>query len=261
MFRSISDRCCIRTAAHDGLFTIYLCRPPVNVLNATMMTQIHSAVEIAEADDTVRAVMITGAGERVFSAGVEVADHSRERMQESMDVFHRLLAKLQAFSLPTAAALNGAAMGGGLELALACDMILSTADAKIGHPEIKLASIAVPGILMLQGRMPPNRLVELLAGGEPISGQDACAMGLVNRLVPKEGFEQECGNFMARFTRMSRPVLRLLKRVLVESRGKTLESGIVPMSRIYVEELLKLEDAAEGIEAFAQKRAPRWKHR
>ena len=79
-------------------------------------------------------------------------------------------------------------------------------------------------------------------------------MGLVNRLVPKEGFEQECGIFMAQFTRMSRPVLRLLKRVLVESRGKTLESGIMPMSRIYVEELLKLEDAAEGIEAFAQKR-------
>jgi cyclohexa-1,5-dienecarbonyl-CoA hydratase len=251
----------ILTDKRDGLLTISLRRAPVNVLHVPMIDEILAVVEKAEADGEVRAVMITGHGLRVFSAGVEVLDHSRERIQETFDHFGRLLTRLQAYSLPTVAALNGPCIGGGVELALACDMIIATSSARIAQPEVNLASVAFPGILMLQHRIPPNLLIELMASGEPIQAADAHRIGLVNRIVEADDFEKSSREFMTQFTGKSRPVLQFLKRAIIEARGKTLESGLLKLSRMYVDELLILEDADEGIIAFAQRRTPVWKHR
>ncbi len=251
----------IDTSSLQGVFVIRLSRPPVNVIHAPMMTEIIAALDLAESHNGVRAVLIIGAGSGVFSAGVEIADHSRERVSELMSDFSQVLRRIAATSLPTVAALNGTTLGGGLELALACDMMIAVPDARIGFPEIKLASIAFPGILMLQGRLPDNRIVELLAGGEPMDGIEAHRWGLVNRLFDPDAFESQAMGFMAQFTRMSRPVLRLMMRTLKEARGNSLVSGFESASRIYLDELLQLEDADEGIRAFAEKRRPVWKHR
>lgn len=251
----------IGTASQDGVFVIRLSRPPVNVLHAPMMTELIAALDFAESHTHDRAVLIMGSIPGVFSGGVEIADHSRERVGELMADFSRVLRRLGAMSLPTVAALNGTTLGGGLELALACDMMIAVPHAKIGLPEIRLASIAFPGILMLQGRLPDKRIVEMLAGGEPMDGVEAHRLGLVNRLFDHDSFESQAMTFMGQFTRMSRPVLRLMMRTLKEARGQTLDTGFESASRIYMDELLRLEDADEGIEAFAQKRRPVWKHR
>jgi cyclohexa-1,5-dienecarbonyl-CoA hydratase len=226
-----------------------------------MMAEIEDALDVAEYQTQDRAVLITGTGARVFSAGVEIADHSRERVESLMVDFVRLLRRLGTLSLPTVAGLNGATLGGGLELALACDMMVAVPDAKIGFPEIKLASIAFPGILMLQGRIPPNRIVELLAGGDSIDGVEAYRMGMVNRLIGRESFDADVTGFMGQFTRLSRPVLKLMMRTLKEAKGKTLDAGFDAASRIYLDELLPLEDVVEGLSAYAEKRSPIWKHR
>jgi cyclohexa-1,5-dienecarbonyl-CoA hydratase len=244
-----------------GVCTIRLSRPPVNVLHAPMMLEIGTALDQAEASSEVCVIVFTGARSGMFSAGVEVADHSPERIAGLMAEFARLLRRLRGFSLPSVAALNGTTLGGAFELALACDMMIATPDARIGHPEIRLASIAFPGILMLQGRLPPNRIVELLASGEPMDGAEAHRLGLVNRLVDADAFDAQTLDFVRSYTRMSRPVLQLMMRTLHQARGQDLETGFESAQRIYLEELLVLEDADEGIRAFAEKRAPVWRHR
>lgn len=251
----------INTHLGDGLFTIRLARPPVNVLHAPMMAEIEAALDAAESNPDVRTVVITGHGQKVFSAGVEVADHSPELMARLIEDEHRFSTRVSACTLPTIAALNGLALGGGLELALSCDMLISVPDARIGNPEIKLASIAFPGILMLQGRLPANHIAELLIGGEPISGAEAHRLGLVNALVDPGSFEADVARFASRFTSKSRPVLQLMVRTLKQLRGKTLETGFAEGARMYMDELLPLEDVMEGLDAFAEKRPPVWKHR
>ena len=251
----------IVTEAVDAVATIRLARAPVNVLHGPMMREISTALDWASSSQDIRTVVITGQGMRVFSAGVEIADHSPEMVEQSIEDFAVLLRKLQDFSLPTIAALNGATLGGGFELATACDMMLSVPDAKIGHPEIKLASIAFFGILMLQRRLPANVITELLAGGEPLLGADAHLLGLVNELVSKENFVVDVARFASQFARMSRPVLQLMMKTLRLARGKSLETGVDEATGLYLSELLPLEDVTEGLSAHAAKRPPAWKHR
>ncbi len=251
----------IRTDSREGVFTITLCRQPVNVLHAPMMAEIEAALDVAQQQTHDRAVVITGSGMRVFSGGVEIADHSREAIGQLTIDFHRLLRKLQTFPVPTIAGLNGATLGGGVELALACHMMVCVPDAKIGFPEIKLASIAFPGILMLQGRVPQSRIAEMLAGGDPMDGTEAHRIGLVNRLVSRETFDADVAAYAAQFARHSRPVLNLMMRTLRQAQGNTLETGFDAGQRMYLDELLPLEDVDEGLNAYAQKRAPVWKHR
>lgn len=251
----------IRTAARDGIFEIRLARPPANVLHAPMMAEIGAALDEAAGREELCALAVTSALPRLYSGGVEVADHSRARIAALMADFAALLRRLRDFPLPTVAALHGDTLGGGLELALACDMMVAVPQARLGHPEIRLASIAFPGILMLQGRLPPNVITELLASGEPLSGADAHRLGLVNRLLEPADFDAELRAFLAPYTRLSRAALRLLMRTLRGARGQTLDSGFDAAARLYLDELLALEDAEEGVRAFAEKRAPAWKHR
>lgn len=251
----------LRSERADGLLTVFLARPPVNVLHVPMMAELQAVLDAASEDRDLRAILITGTGERVFSAGVEVADHTRERIVETMEAFHPLLARLRDHPLPIAAGLNGAALGGGCELALACDMIVAAPGARLGQPEIKLASLALPATLLLQGRLPANLIAEMLLGGEPLAADEAHRRGLVNRIIADDDFLAGCRAFMARFTGLSRPVVALMKKALAEARGASYEAGMAAMERITLDELLPLEDSGEGLDAFLEKRPPRWRHR
>ena len=113
---------------------------------------------------------------------------------------------------------------------------------------------------MLQGRLPSNKIVEMLAGGEPIDGREAHRLGLVNQLIDAADFDAGVAAFAATFARMSRPVLQLMMRVLKGASGQTLQSGHDAAARIYIDELMPLDDVEEGLAAFAEKRSPIWKH-
>ena len=137
----------------DALATITINRPPHNVLDIALMEELNRALDIAAQEESAKLLMITAAGEKVFSAGVDVMDHTPDKVVQMIDVFHGILKRLMVFPLPTVAALNGSAMGGGCELALACDMAVATEETKIGQPEIKLgvfppiAAILMPRII------------------------------------------------------------------------------------------------------------------
>jgi enoyl-CoA hydratase len=251
----------VRTVTANGLLTVWLERPPVNVLHAESMRELQVTIEQVRDNVDVRAVLITGAGERAFCAGVSVSDHGPERGAETVEAFLSLLTLLREFPLPVVAALNGATLGGGCELALACDMIVSKPNIKIGQPEIKLATLPTPAMLLMQGRVPANMIAEMVLGGEPIDGTEAQRIGLVNALVSEADFMADCERFMQRFTRMSRPVLVLAKQALRHARGDLFEREAVALKQRVRPGLAALEDFKEGLAAFAEKRPARWMHR
>ena len=251
----------IRTAKGNGLLTVWLDRPPVNVLHAESMRELQAALAQARDDLDVRAVLLTGTGERAFCAGVSVADHGPARSAETVEAFLALLTLLREFPLPVVAALNGAALGGGCELALACDMIVSKPEVKIGQPEIKLATLPTPAMLLMQGRLPANTIAEMILGGDPIDGTEARRIGLVNALVSQVDFMADCERFMQRFTRMSRPVLVLAKQGLRQARGDLFEREAHGLKQRLRPALGALADFEEGLAAFAEKRPARWAHR
>lgn len=258
----MSDYKFIKTWDADGAAWISVNRPPLNVLDIATMIELNQALTAVKArEGEVRALVITAEGEKAFSAGVDVGDHTPDKVDRMIEVFHEIFRNLDRLEIPTIAAVKGAALGGGCELAIFCDMIVAADTLKIGQPEIKvgvfppLAAVALPYLI------PEKRAFELIAGGEVIRAQEALALGLVNRVVPLASFDEEFGKFLRVFTTLSGAVLRSTKKAIRAARGQSFPEALARVERIYLGELMPTEDAQEGLAAFLEKRAPVWRHR
>ncbi|MBI1907198.1 MAG: enoyl-CoA hydratase/isomerase family protein [Rhodocyclales bacterium] len=244
-----------------GLITITLDRPPYNVLDIALMEELNHALDAAAAEPSAKVLMITAAGEKVFSAGVDVMDHTPDKVVQMIDVFHGILKRLMVFPLPTVAALNGSAMGGGCELAIACDMVIASESAKLGQPEIKLgvfppiAAILMPKIIALP------KVMELLLGGGLIDAAEAERLGMLNRVVSRETFRADARAFVEQFLSLSRVALIYTKRAIREASGKPFFEALFTVEQIYLKELMGTTDAVEGLNAFMEKRKPVWTDR
>ncbi|MEW6490906.1 MAG: enoyl-CoA hydratase-related protein [Thermodesulfobacteriota bacterium] len=257
----MSDYKFIKTWDADGAAWISVNRPPLNVLDISTMIELNQALTAVKArEGEVRALVITAEGEKAFSAGVDVGDHTPDKVDRMIEVFHEIFRNLDRLEIPTIAAVRGAALGGGCELAIFCDMIVAADTLKIGQPEIKvgvfppLAAVALPYLI------PEKRAFELIAGGEVIRAQEALALGLVNRVVPLASFDEEFGKFLRVFTTLSGSVLRATKKAIRAARGQSFPEALARVERIYLGELMPTEDAQEGLAAFLEKRAPVWRH-
>jgi len=244
-----------------GLITITIDRPPYNVLDIALMEELNHALDQGAKEESAKVLMITSAGEKVFSAGVDVMDHTPDKVVQMIDVFHGILKRLMVFPLPTVAALNGSAMGGGCELAIACDMVVAAEGTKIGQPEIKLgvfppiAAILMPKIVSLP------KVMELLLGGGLIDAAEAERLGMVNRVVPRESFRADARAFVEQFLSLSRVALIYTKRAIREASGKPFFEALFTVEQIYLKELMATADAVEGLNAFMEKRKPVWTDR
>lgn len=248
-------------SAADGLITIELDRPPQNVLGIAAMAELSRAVDAAANDESAKALVITGRGEKAFSAGVDVMDHTPDKVVEMIETFHGLVKRLLAFPLPTIAALNGATMGGGCEIALACDMVLAKEGIKIGQPEIRLGVFPPIAAILLPHCVPANRVMELLLGGGLVGATEAAAMGLVNRVYPAETFREDCRAFAAQFLSLSRVALVHTKRAIRTAAGKPFLEALDALERIYLKDLMASADAVEGLRSFVERRKPVWTNR
>lgn len=247
-------------SADDGLLTITLKRPPVNVLNIAMLAELGRALDAAAADASVRVLLLTGQGEKFFSAGVDVADHTSERVEEMFTAFHGALRRLRDFPVPTVAALNGSALGGGLELALACDMLLAVDGAQLGQPEIRLGVFAPVAAILLPRLLPPAVANEMLLGGAPLDAAAALRYGLLNRVLPRASFAADVAAFLQPYLQLSRAAQVQNKCALREAGGKSFDAALALLERRYLHELMATADAQEGIAAFLEKRVPLWRH-
>ncbi|MFQ5537975.1 MAG: enoyl-CoA hydratase/isomerase family protein [Gemmatimonadota bacterium] len=241
-----------------GLRVLRLRRPPVNVLTIEMMKEMAGVVAAVGGDAGAAALLVTGEG-KAFCAGVDVADHTADRVEEMLVTFHDLLTALSGLEIPVVAAVNGAALGGGLELALACDVILARAGAKLGQPEIRLGVFPPYAVAVLPARIGMGAAMDLCLSGRTVTAEDALSLGLVQQVHPREDFEAAAREYAADLAALSPAVVRLAKRALRSTAPGVTREELRRMEEIYLNELMKLEDAEEGLAAFMEKRPPVWK--
>jgi enoyl-CoA hydratase len=239
-------------------------RPPVNSLNAKAYQEIHDAFCECEQDDSIRAVILTGAGEKIFTAGLDVKEVAGKSIPDYFAfgrVSRECLDKIAGIQKPTIAAVFGFVLGGALELALACDLRIATPDAKMGCPEINLGII--PGSGGTQ-RMPRligiGKTKELLFSGDFVSGEEAYRIGLVNKIVPQETLLDEAKAWAQKFAAKPRVAMTMVKHAIDHGMDMDLSSALTFETDCFVQAYVS-EDGREGFQAFIEKRKPSFKGR
>ncbi|HKO05920.1 MAG TPA: enoyl-CoA hydratase/isomerase family protein [Candidatus Acidoferrales bacterium] len=241
--------------SNDRIARVTIDRAPLNVLDIGMIAEIGEALVRLPAHNEF--IVFQGAGGN-FSAGSEVADHTPERVGRLLGAFHRVFHEMGAGHAVTIAAVEGQCLGGGCELAMCCDFIMATESATFGFPEIKLGCFPPIAMVALPRMMPGHAAFDLILTGRTISAQEASALGMVTRVVPEGGLAEAVGGLLAEMKHLSPPVLRLTRR-LTRSAGYTEEEKeLAAIENMYLEELIRTQDAVEGVKAFLEKRAPVW---
>ena len=255
----------LRLSSSDGVATLTVERPrALNALDPATLRELARAVRDIRRDAGVRAVVVTGAGERAFSAGADIRALAAMRPAEGhaySRLGHEVLSRLEALPLPVVAALNGLALGGGLELALACDLIVAAEHARLGLPEINLGLLpGFGGTQRLVRRVGLARARELIYLGHMIPAEEALRIGLVNRVVPRERLAAEAAALAAQLATKAPVALGQAKRATAVAGDAALDTGC----RYEVEAFgiaFATEDRVEGLHAFLEKRPPAWKGR
>ena len=245
---------------HEGVARITLNRPPLNVLNIAMMKEINQALESIQNDTSIKVLVITGNG-KAFSGGVDVADHVGDEVSKMIEVFHRMFRLLNSLPQPTLAVLNGSALGGGCELAVFCDMVISSEAAKIGQPEIKVGVFAPIASIVFPKLLSMKKALELQLTGDVIDAQEAVRIGLINQAVPADKLGEASETMIKKLSSLSGTVLSLTKKTTILGLESDFESVLKNVEHVYLNELMKTEDAEEGLQAFLEKRNPVWKNK
>jgi len=243
----------------DGMAKVSINRPPLNILNAQTLVELTLALEKARNDESVSVVLITGVGDRAFSAGVDVKDHLPENVGSTLTVFNKVFYTLESLDKPTVAVVDGLALGGGCELAIACDMIIASEKAQFGQPEIKVGAIPPVAVVLLPKLVGRDKAFELIMTGDVITAAEAKQIGLVNRVVPQEKLEEATEELVAKLKENSPVVLKLTRMALHQSLDLDFKKGLEKVTDIYLNLLIRTEDAVEGLKAFLEKRKPQWK--
>jgi cyclohexa-1,5-dienecarbonyl-CoA hydratase len=248
----------IQTELKDGVATLTLNRPPVNVLNIEMMEEINTYLDGLKKERSLKLLVIQAVG-KAFSAGVDVGEHMGDMAPKMIETFHRMFRFMDALKVPSLGLVNGSALGGGCELALYCDMVIATERAKFGQPEIQVGVIPPIAALIFPRLIGRKKAMELILMGETISAQEAYTLGLVNKVVPEASLAQEAETFIGKFAKLSGIVLKLTKEATLKGLNDDIDQGLKKIEKIYLDQLMKTHDAMEGLKAFLEKRKPTWK--
>ena len=233
--------------------------PPVNALNRAVVEGLDTALTELIDDPGVRILVIRGAGEKAFVAGADIKEFPTTDTGGGKAIpLAGTLERLEACRLLTIAELHGFCLGGGLELAMACDFRVAAEDAQLGQPEVKLGLIpGAGGTQRLPRLIGRSRALLLNTVGDPISGAQAYKWGLVEKVVPRGELEGAVVELAQRLAGQSPAAIATLKRLHVETRGLPLSAGLEAESRGFAE-CLRSEDGQEGVAAFLEKRSPVW---
>lgn len=233
---------------------------PLNILNIATMEQINEALDDFLEDDTLKVVVIGHHG-KSFSAGVDVGEHMGDTARKMLEVFHGIFKRLNRIQVPTVACVKGAALGGGCEVAAFCDIILASEKAKFGNPEIKVGVFPPVSAVIFPFIIGEKKSFELLLQGEIINADESHRIGLVNHVFPLESYDQEVTTFIERFTKLSTTVLQYTKKAIKMSIDSDFDKKLDEIEDLYLNQLMTTHDANEGLQAFIEKRAPKWQNR
>jgi cyclohexa-1,5-dienecarbonyl-CoA hydratase len=252
----------IKFMIEDRVARITLARPPLNILNIAMMQEIGSALDdLVGERELVAIVFMAAPDSRAFTAGVAIEEHVEETIYQMLDSFHAIFRSLSQLAKPTIAVVDGAALGGGCELVAGCDIVISSERSRFGQPEIKLGVFPPVACVLLPLVIGEKRARELILTGDLIDATEAARLGLVNYVVPGDRLEQKTQEILFKLRECSGVALEATRRALDLGRGRSLDSVLAAVEDMYLNELMKTEDANEGLKAFMEKRKPVWRNR
>jgi cyclohexa-1,5-dienecarbonyl-CoA hydratase len=239
----------VELAIKNRVARVTLNAPPRNILTAALQDEMRGVLQSLRGQDGHNVVIIDSAIAGVFSAGADVKEHvGRDNCERMLKAAHALIAELLRSPVPTICVVDGVCLGGGFELALACDQIRCTPDSTFGTPEVTLGCFP-PAALALSGKLPTLLAAELIQGGRTITGAE-----FVNR-------GGACLHAPADYSSLPRGPLVIATRLLRAGAAERFLAAVGGIEQVYLEQLLQLHDANEGPEAFLAKRKPDWDHR
>ncbi len=258
----------VRTEIEDRIATLTIDHPPVNSFNRQVLTELDEAIDELLANDEVKAIVITGGGTNAFVAGADIPEIKASLEQpgeefsaarEFLEKGQRLFLKIERATKPIIAAINGFALGGGLELAMACHMRVCSDRARMGQPEINLGIIpGWGGTQRLPRIVGKGKAIELILTGDMITAQEAYRLNLVNKVVPAGAVLKEARDLARKIVSKSTFPITAALRSIDQGLSLPIEEGLRTEAEQFVG-LAETEDIREGISAFLEKRQPQFK--
>lgn len=249
----------IEVKFENGLGTITLNRPPVNVLNIAMMAEINQVLASWQGEKDLKVVLFDAIG-KCFSAGVDVGEHMGDMAPKMIEAFHRMFRLMDLLGIPTVASVYGSCLGGGCEVAVFCDLVISSEDAKYGQPEVQVGVFPPIAAQIMPRIIGRKAAMDLILSGRIISAKEALEMGLINKIVAKDDLNSATQDFLKPYLKLSAEVLRKTKKAITAGLMDDFEPSLKVIEDIYLNELMPTIDAQEGLNAFMEKRKPVWKN-
>jgi len=242
------------------LMSIIWDRPPLNVFNISLLSELDTVLSECSARDDVDVVVLKGAGGRAFSAGVDIRDHTIEKVPQMLDVVHGVIRKLIALPQVSIAAVHGVCLGGGLEIASSCDFVVASERSSFATPEILVGCYPPVALARFAGLVGYHRAAEMILTGRRFSARQAQAMGLINSVFADDQFQNGLVSLSEELLGKSGAVLRLTVKAMRDLSLRDFDQALRYTEEIYCSQLLKTADVAEGVAAFLEKRSPSWRH-
>ncbi|MBT4407049.1 MAG: enoyl-CoA hydratase/isomerase family protein [Euryarchaeota archaeon] len=241
--------------------TAYVCinNPPVNIVDAPVLDKLCQIIDTIEQDSSIRAMVLYSAGEKGFSAGASIEEHLPEVASSMIEQMTCILERLQETPLITLSEVHGLCLGGGAELAFACDFLISTSDAKIGVPEVTVGCYPPFAMMQLPNAVGMRIAKEIILSGRMISGERAYEIGLANKISSREEMRETTNNMLKPILRNPPNIISLtLAHLRNIQNGKT-NPGHRVMGEGFITDLIENKDYFEGLTSFLEKRRPEWK--
>jgi len=232
--------------------------PPLNVIDIPMMDELSAALADLESQPNISIITLSGS-QKAFSVGVDVAAHTPDKVEGMLAKFHAVIRAIVASRKVTIATVHGHCLGGGAELAMVCDLVYTSELATWGFPEIKLGCFPPVAATALAALVGQKHAADLILSGQSITGKEAASIGLANAVAAEIDLEQAVQEEVQHLTALSPAALAVAKKALYAWDSMHFDKGLARAEKIYFDELMKTEDAHEGINAFLQRRAPEWK--
>lgn len=244
--------------SEDGsVHTVTLDSHPGNVIDIAMCGELVMAIDAAAAADDAKVLVFRASGKH-FSFGASVEEHLPEVAPQMLAALGAVIRALVGFPYPTVVGVQGSCLGGGLELVLACGIVIAEEGATMANPEIQLGVIAPVATALLSGRMAED----ILLTGRSFSGSEAHTMGIVNVVAPTGELDSVVTEFVEKhFVPRSPFSLRMATKAVRAGRAEAVDNRLAELDRLYIEELLPSHDGVEGIKAFLDRRPPVWENR
>jgi cyclohexa-1,5-dienecarbonyl-CoA hydratase len=237
-------------------------RPPLNVLTIAMMKEITDAINrVSTMRDVCAIVFAATPGARAFSAGVSIEEHRQDTIFQMLDAFHGIFRTLNTVSKPVIALVSGVALGGGCEFVAFADIVIAARSARFGQPEIKVGVFPPVAAFMLPRVVGDKKAREMILTGELLTAEAAHSLGLVTHVVEDAQLEERAEQLLGVLRKLSVPALEVSRRAMVETMGLGFEDALKRSEDLYLNRLMSYKDPHEGVEAFIEKRPPKFKHR